>query len=184
MKLSHPFPRVSEDARLKIEKALDGGCYCGGDSARMTKRFINKGKGLTVHIQCETCGRSLIGSMKRIEHFRADDYPDWNEQLRYQYNEIQHLDREKYAEERRKAYIEARKNYRNNFLWSNEWRCLRQRVLIRDRFLCQACLSAGATDVHHQRYGLDCLPPAWDLKSVCRSCHDNLHGNSAAWTGK
>ena len=44
--------------------------------------------------------------------------------------------------------------------------------------LCEACLARPASDVHHLTYDLGRLPPAWELRAVCRACHDRLH----AWT--
>jgi hypothetical protein len=47
----------------------------------------------------------------------------------------------------------------------------------RDRFLCQRCKTAKASEVHHLRY------PPWgtfdteaNLLSVCHRCHCEIHG--------
>ena len=85
---------------------------------------------------------------------------------------------------RNQVFEASREEYRNKFLRSPEWRELRSRVLKRAAFVCEACLIQHATDVHHLRYGLNCLPPAWDLRAVCRGCHEALHGAVAAWAGR
>lgn len=81
------------------------------------------------------------------------DYDQWKKRQRA--NETWH--------DRYKAYLN-----------SEDWRRLRDRVLTRDGHLCQSCLSAPATQVHHMTYryynaGHD---SALFLRSVCRPCHD------------
>jgi hypothetical protein len=43
---------------------------------------------------------------------------------------------------------------------------------------CEACLDAPAQQVHHLTYDFGKLPPAWELRAVCRGCHERLH---AGW---
>jgi len=58
-----------------------------------------------------------------------------------------------------------------------EWREIRYRVLKRDGYLCQCCLCEEATIVHHEEYWPEVgKTPCWHLKSVCKACHDRLHG--------
>ena len=65
------------------------------------------------------------------------------------------------------------------YLESEEWAEKRKAVLERDRHLCQACLKAKATVVHHQTYEHCFNEPLFDLISVCVDCHANLHGRDA-----
>ena len=65
--------------------------------------------------------------------------------------------------------------YHQWLLGSPEWADLRQRVLERANYLCEACLLNGTDDVHHLTYDLGLLPPAWELRAVCRECHERLH---------
>jgi len=73
--------------------------------------------------------------------------------------------------------IEARDRYRDytNYLQSDAWRQIRRRVLERDKYLCQACLQARATEVHHVTYDNLFKEFAFELKSVCRACHERIH---------
>lgn len=47
-------------------------------------------------------------------------------------------------------------------------------MLARDGHTCQYC-GDYATQVHHLRHGYDLCDPH-DLISVCRVCHDRVHG--------
>ena len=68
------------------------------------------------------------------------------------------------------------------YLKSEVWENKRMAVLKRDRRLCQSCLVNLATQVHHLKYpsNADDLgsEPACDLISVCRECHERIHGRS------
>lgn len=63
-----------------------------------------------------------------------------------------------------------------DYLRSNKWRELRAKVLYRDGMLCQSCLIAPATEVHHlsYRYYNDGFDVAFVLRSVCADCHDRI----------
>lgn len=65
------------------------------------------------------------------------------------------------------------------YLASAEWREKRLKVLERDNYLCQSCLTAKAQAVHHLTYRNVGCEPLFDLVSVCNNCHDiiHLHGN-------
>jgi 5-methylcytosine-specific restriction endonuclease McrA len=58
---------------------------------------------------------------------------------------------------------------------SPEWRGIRDLVFRRDGYVCQACLEAPATQVHHTtyRYPLS-QTPLWTLYSVCTPCHEQI----------
>lgn len=62
------------------------------------------------------------------------------------------------------------------YLDTDEWRERRRAVLERDHYLCQSCLTAKATIVHHLTYAHLFNEPLFDLVSVCEDCHRMLHG--------
>jgi 5-methylcytosine-specific restriction endonuclease McrA len=68
-----------------------------------------------------------------------------------------------------------KERYRDDFLYTPEWRVMRLRVLKRAQNLCESCLEAAATEVHHVTYENGLMPPAWLLRAVCTLCHDRLH---------
>jgi 5-methylcytosine-specific restriction endonuclease McrA len=61
------------------------------------------------------------------------------------------------------------------YLSTPEWKDMRIRVLARDRQLCQGCLSATATEVHHLSYEHVTAEFAFELTSLCEPCHERMH---------
>jgi hypothetical protein len=173
MRLSHKMPRCSVVVSARVTAALEVGCPCGGEVARFTQRTTSNGV-LTVHVQCETCGRSLTGSIARdgVPFYR--DFPKWDDELPKRYYSA---DRPRLlsSEDRMAAWQERRDAYSAWLETSSEWRCLRQRIHQRAGNVCEACLVAPSAHVHHDTYDIGILPPAWKLRAVCKDCHRRLH---------
>lgn len=70
-----------------------------------------------------------------------------------------------------------RKRYEAH-LSSPEWQRLRHLVLQRDNHMCQGCLLVRASEVHHKTYEHLGCEFAFELISLCSSCHKNLHDAS------
>lgn len=60
------------------------------------------------------------------------------------------------------------------YLFSDEWRAKRFKVLERDEHTCQACLNAEANQVHHITYKHLMNEPLFELVSVCEACHQKI----------
>lgn len=63
------------------------------------------------------------------------------------------------------------------YLNSPAWKAKRALVLKRDNYLCQSCLDAYATQVHHKSYQFVDLKgnePAFDLVAICVPCHEKI----------
>lgn len=88
---------------------------------------------------------------------------------------VQHL-QQKQREAEREEWLEG--EYRE-YLTSADWEDKRKKVLKRAVHTCEACLDARATQVHHLS-GYEDLEnvPLWNLKAVCKSCHDRIHGRT------
>lgn len=183
---------TKERVALVLAVACDGYLCAQGDEPptySFRKRLTASGV-VTVHIQCDGCGRSRSGALKRADFAHWQDFPLWDDELperhRSRIEEFHDASRSARAAEAQgageKAFEELarrRENYREWLAISPEWKALRERVLYRSARLCEACLNANARDVHHLTYRLGRLPPAWELRAVCRPCHDRLHD----WTG-
>jgi hypothetical protein len=61
------------------------------------------------------------------------------------------------------------------YLNSNEWKELRQRILNRDKYICQICKTNKAVQVHHLTYKRLGNEQDFDLISVCLPCHELEH---------
>ena len=70
--------------------------------------------------------------------------------------------------------IQYRQQYEEH-LQSEYWHRIRKKVLLRDDFLCQGCLENQATQVHHTTYSHLGNELAFQLISLCASCHSKVH---------
>lgn len=69
----------------------------------------------------------------------------------------------------------TRKEYRTEYLLSDDWRQKSSIILNRDK-ICYICQKQSATDAHHltyERLGVENLET--DLIGVCRNCHNRIH---------
>jgi hypothetical protein len=64
----------------------------------------------------------------------------------------------------------------HDYLKSPQWKKKRRLVLERDGRICQICFVEKAVDVHHMTYVRIFKERLTDLKSVCRKCHEAIHG--------
>jgi 5-methylcytosine-specific restriction endonuclease McrA len=62
----------------------------------------------------------------------------------------------------------------NQYLNSDKWKLKRKKVLERDNYLCQACLTNKAEEIHHLTYENIYDEPLYQLISVCKRCHDKI----------
>lgn len=184
MQLLNEHLRYDAAITPRVDALLAAGCYCGNLQATLTQRTINRG--VTVNLQCSYCGRSLGGALPRKHFFEWHKFPLWDAELPDRYARLQQRLWQARAGEfnarlrareaaREQAWLELRQDYHRWLLHSAEWAMLRHLVLQRDMETCQACLGAGASHVHHKSYAYGRIPPAWELTSVCRRCHDRLH---------
>jgi 5-methylcytosine-specific restriction endonuclease McrA len=107
-------------------------------------------------------------------------------------NSVTIINKEKhdcFHEEQREQYEESCKNLINlrrlynknrwinehsNYIKSEQWKQKRELVLKRDNYLCQACLTEKATQVHHTSYKHWRNEPLFELVSVCEMCHEKI----------
>jgi 5-methylcytosine-specific restriction endonuclease McrA len=77
----------------------------------------------------------------------------------------------------------------DEYLGSEIWQHKRALVMKRAGGLCEGCGVHRALQVHHTRYPWRCQPGTrewiaqeklFDLRAVCRECHDDLHPQGAA----
>jgi len=163
----HLSPAMADRVKKLVPDQCDG-WECESTESIFVRRIINAS--VTVHIQCVTCGHSH-GALRRGEVYNWQDLSEWDKDRQEEWVKLRKAQRippEKFLDQRRA-------NYREWLLNSPDWADVRQRVLERAMFLCEACLLNGAEVVHHLTYDLGWLPPAWELRAVCRECHERLH---------
>jgi hypothetical protein len=69
---------------------------------------------------------------------------------------------------------DKRRYYRQEYLQSEHWRRLKAKKLSRNS-RCECCNSDSNLDVHHKRYKHLYDVNCYDLITLCRCCHDEIH---------
>jgi len=147
---------------------------CGGTDIRMTLRILKNGTP-NHHWQCRQCGRSQTGAVRKALALKMDPNPiDWDAGIIERYDNAWQA---RYAQAREAKRDERRRWYNEVYLKSPEWRTLRAKRLGFDRGVCQGCLEAPATQVHHRTYNNIGDELLYQLISLCRPCHEKAHKN-------
>lgn len=84
--------------------------------------------------------------------------------------------------EARRAEIERQRAAENQAWWdsynaylkSDAWKARRSKVLQRADGVCEGCMSARAVEVHHTTYKHVGSEFLWELRAVCKSCHEQV----------
>ena len=125
--------------------------------------------------QCLRCGKrghsiphaqmenEVMTAAPLVDHrIEKEYYSDANEEMKQlRVNKVR-IRQEKY----RRVYVD--------YLRSYDWKERRGKVLRRDGYMCQSCLNAPATQVHHLTYKHLGNEPLFELVSVCKPCHDKI----------
>jgi len=75
-----------------------------------------------------------------------------------------------------KPFIFIHPNDKRTYLDSPEWNVRRKATLKRDRYTCVSCGATGVPlQVHHTHYRTFGQEDISILRSLCDSCHENLH---------
>lgn len=64
----------------------------------------------------------------------------------------------------------------DEYMQSDAWRVLRQRVLLRCKGMCEGCGIHPATQVHHLTYANLFAEFLFELVGICEDCHLRFHG--------
>lgn len=70
---------------------------------------------------------------------------------------------------------EAQREYQD-YLHSPHWLRIRRRRMEMANGICEGCGEKPATEVHHLTYDHRGYEMLWELRAVCRECHDVIHG--------
>lgn len=133
------------------------------------RKRVREGGKIVAVIQCLRCGHEVKSLKAGASPY---DKKEFDEQLRVTFREAE---RRKEEEELDRNRRELREWYNRVYLRSSVWQRIRLLVLERDKDLCQGCLKATATVVHHRNYDHVGTELLYDLLSLCKSCHDKVH---------
>jgi hypothetical protein len=155
---------------------IDYGSCCGWTDVQTMK--IATANGFSYRNICQNC-YTLISVLKKTDKPISSYYEITLDELRKKTNSI---NRHSLYTELMNVKTEKQKNkdtaFWNNYkeyLNSQKWYNKRNKVLERDKYLCQACLKNKAIQVHHLTYERVFDEPLFDLVSICLPCHEKLH---------
>ena len=162
-------------------RAVHDKYHCECSNVIPTRRKV--GSGVVVWLQCSDCGRGVRAV--RSKDYSVDSLPAYDtekqEHRRAALSEELAAIRDQERSLLEQESAEWWSGY-SAYLRSPRWRRLRDRVLQRDRFTCQACLSRAATQVHHLSYELyDRIgsSAAFECVAICEPCHHKIHPHMA-----
>jgi len=128
--------------------------YCGNER-RYTDGFIADGERGSV--SCKGCIRSLDAADRSEQSAR-----EWERRSA------------ELAEQRQQERDEWWAQY-SQYLQTPEWAQRRQLVLQRAGWLCEGCMAATASVIHHRTYEHVGHELLFELVALCRSCHQIAH---------
>lgn len=144
-------------------------------------KYVVEGGSIQVRQQCASCGwcsGNSFGGFTKEERLKL---PQIDDAKRNEAQDKKNLFRRSFysttsvkkSDLKRKDWFDQY----NKYLQSPEWREKRDRVLKRDKYMCQCCLNALATQVHHKSYvfvDMSGGEPAFDLVAICTPCHEKI----------
>jgi len=123
-------------------------------------------------VECQSMHGSFLKQslfdLKKIRKIDKDKYDTFQEDKSKLFTERRAELVAKHNEWRKQSFFNAH----NNYLKSPTWKEKRDEVLKRDNYLCQSCLKARATEVHHLSYAHWQQEPLFELVSICHECHE------------
>lgn len=135
--------------------------------------------------QCTICGKSLSKVWEKSPT-NESGYKEFDFKLNEYFLEKESKERTaKWEAERQEKIRELRRKHREYDIYINNsplWQEKRQLVMERTNSICEACLIATATQVHHLNYDSLYNEICYDLKAVCASCHKKIHNKEFAGT--
>lgn len=141
-------------------------------------QYVVEGGAIHVRQQCRACGwvsgnsvgglaKEQIAKLPPLEKDKREAFADNKYALKREF--LRRVSDKKASIDKEDWFTRY-----NKYLESRVWREKRDAVLKRDGYLCQACLDALATQVHHRSYefvDMKGSEPAFDLVAICKPCH-------------
>ncbi len=159
------------EIRAKIRAAEP----CEHKNTTLSKK-LNRAGIWQVMNQCAFCGKQIGQYVSyKSQGIDLDSLPEWDEALAASSVDELKLKVSAAWKVEKKRQIEGKLKEYDAYIGSKQWRIRAEKVLKRDKYLCQACGIAKATEVHHRTYSHLYDEPLFDLVSVCEACHSKLH---------
>lgn len=148
---------------------------CKGGAVEIRERTHADGRKVQAR-QCVRCGQ-FHNNIKKADYIA--DPPPYDEALSGRMRDLRWQEEQREREAKRvRTQQEERAEWfkgHNEYLRSPEWKRLRQLVIKRDKGICQGCLLADGTQVHHLTYVRHKRELLIDLVLLCDACHERAH---------
>lgn len=146
------------------------------------RRIIGDGREV-FYRQCTTCGTGHAAKKATLSVSEQATEIWWDDDIRARWDRA-YQDRYTAIYAARQAEMAQQQDawwqWYNRYLASPAWKAKRLRTLERDRYMCQGCGVARATQVHHLTYDRVGDEMLFDLASVCEACHQKIHDKKEA----
>jgi 5-methylcytosine-specific restriction endonuclease McrA len=130
-----------------------------------------------LHKQCVNCGGcldrtkalSFKSNTNKIRYeFSHFNYENWNAEREYERETLWNWISEN--NDRTSDYAKYRE-----YLTSDLWKSKREKILFRDKNICQECKIKPAEEIHHITYENLYNELLEDLIALCKECHNEVH---------
>lgn len=134
---------------------------------------------------CMDCGYVHGASIKHEKARKmgiSDAHPAYFEEaeqnyLLYREEELQEILKDactRYYDAKNAEITDETAKY-EKYLRSAEWKALARKVMDRADGVCEGCLDSAAQEVHHLTYDHKYKEFAFELRALCRPCHERWH---------
>lgn len=155
---------------------------CMHQEKELRRMVTEKGTTL-VRWQCLECGINVETVKKFDWHAKGiipANLPDWDSKLANVYWQRKHEESEKARFEQHRQDDEKFWKRHEDVMLSERWKKIRRLVLARCSGVCEGCGEEAATQIHHETYERLGCEMLFDLRGVCRQCHDRFHARRSA----
>lgn len=143
--------------------------FCEHTNIELRMRTIANGQRRPER-QCVDCGSGRGAAPKASV---KGDLPEWDYTLA---DAVEAERREFYQQQQQSRSDEWWRRYHEH-LASAKWQTIRRKVISRANNVCEGCGEGPIHDVHHLTYDHVCNEFLWELRGVCRDCHERFHGH-------
>lgn len=153
---------------------------CDHDETQLT-RFVASNGAVHYRTQCLECGDNLKTHKKGdILHLlaRGGEPPEFDREIGQARSRRWS---ERYQQLRAEAEEQENANWHDwyqDYLRSPGWRQRRDLVMGRAGGICEGCLTRPASQVHHLTYDHVGDELLFELRAVCRECHEKIHADN------
>lgn len=140
-------------------------------------RTYSSNKSSAFFKQCCTCGCAVTSALKKSLFTPEEQaaFKPYDEDLAILYNEQQSIARREQWDKERAEVKKFNQAEYEEYLKTPQWRVKRDAVMRRDNYICQGCLKAPATLVHHKTYSHIYRELLFQLIALCKDFHDIAH---------